>query len=137
MINLQSTLEQVKSWALAVGKLQLNYFRTNDFDSYAKSTAIDLVTDVDRQSEALIINNIEKHYHDHAILAEESGSKESDSDYCWVIDPLDGATNFISGIAIFSISIALKYRGQTILGVVYLPYLMSGPIYQRWRFIFQ
>ncbi len=80
----------------------------------------DFVTDVDRQSEQEVIQTLKRAYPDHAIIGEESGG-EADSDYVWVIDPLDGTTNFIHGFPHFAVSIALLYRGSVEVGVVYDP----------------
>jgi myo-inositol-1(or 4)-monophosphatase len=82
---------------------------------------INLVTDVDLASEQLIREAIATHYPRHQILAEEGGLAESSSEYRWIVDPLDGTTNFAHGFPIFAVSIALEYRGEMILGVVYDP----------------
>ena len=82
----------------------------------------DYVTKVDRASEQRIIEGLQKRYPDHCFLGEENGLVEGrDKDYVWVIDPLDGTTNFIHGVQQFAISIALKVRGQTEVGVVLDP----------------
>jgi len=83
--------------------------------------AINVVTDVDIASEQLIRDAIATHYPRHEVLAEESGLSESKSEYRWVIDPLDGTTNFTHGYPVFCVSIALERQGETILGVVYDP----------------
>ncbi|MBL1141658.1 MAG: inositol monophosphatase [Proteobacteria bacterium] len=80
----------------------------------------DYVTEVDRQAEHIIIETIKNAYPDHAFLAEESG-KSGDSDYVWIIDPLDGTTNFLHGIPHFAVSIALEYRGRLDQAVIYDP----------------
>ena len=81
-----------------------------------------LVTEIDKRSEEIIIGIIKKHFPRHDILAEESGTtKNQKSDYKWVIDPLDGTTNFTHGFPVFCISIALEYKGEIILGVIYDP----------------
>lgn len=82
--------------------------------------AIDLVTDVDQRSEAAILGMLRAAFPGHAIHAEESGQAAGD-DYEWLVDPLDGTTNFAHKFPVFSISIALSYRRQLILGVVYDP----------------
>ena len=110
MIDLASTLQQVKHWVKHVGDLQLSYFRSNRFTVATKSTSVDLVTEVDKQSEAYLTAEITKFFPNHHILAEESGEIGNSSDYCWVIDPLDGTTNFVSGLPLFCISVALQYR---------------------------
>jgi myo-inositol-1(or 4)-monophosphatase len=82
---------------------------------------IDLVTEVDRLSEELIITLIRDRYPDHAILAEEGGKSKGSSPYRWIIDPLDGTTNYAHGYPCFCISIALEEDGEVIYGVVYDP----------------
>jgi len=86
-----------------------------------KSTPIDLVTIADTQSEAFILKEITKTFPDHHIIAEESTTVENNSDYRWVIDPLDGTTNFVHSLPIFAVSIGLQYKDETIAGVVYNP----------------
>ena len=83
--------------------------------------AINIVTDVDLASERLIREQIATHYPRHQVLAEEGGLAETASDYRWVVDPLDGTTNFAHGYPVFCVSIALEYQGETLLGVVYDP----------------
>ena len=83
--------------------------------------AIDLVTEFDVRSEEVIISAIQTEFPDHAVLAEESGLNTRISDYQWVIDPLDGTTNFAHGIPIFAVTIALLKNNSPIVGVVYDP----------------
>ena len=83
--------------------------------------ASDFVTRVDRESEDLIISTIKKKHPSHYFLAEESVKDNITNDYRWIIDPLDGTTNFIHSYPVFSISIALELKGEIILGVVYDP----------------
>jgi myo-inositol-1(or 4)-monophosphatase len=80
----------------------------------------DLVSEVDRASEAAIIETIHGAYPEHAILAEESGATGK-SDYLWIIDPLDGTTNFIHGFPQYCVSVAVQHRGATVHGVIYDP----------------
>lgn len=81
----------------------------------------DLVSNVDIASENKIIEVIKSQYPDHGILCEESAELVTDSDYKWIIDPLDGTHNYIYGISSYGISIALEYKGELILGLVYIP----------------
>lgn len=82
----------------------------------------DLVTNVDREAEETIIRTIHKSYPDHSIIAEETGlTAGKDADYQWIIDPLDGTTNFVKGIPHFAVSIALRIKGRTEIGVVFDP----------------
>ncbi|MGE5305242.1 MAG: inositol monophosphatase family protein [Alphaproteobacteria bacterium] len=84
--------------------------------------AIDLVTSVDRESERRIVEILRRNFPSHSILAEEETNLVgSERDHCWIIDPLDGTTNFAHGYPQFCVSIALEYRGQVILALVYDP----------------
>ena len=80
----------------------------------------DFVTDIDRKAEAEIIATIRRSHPDHAFLAEESG-RRGDSEYVWIIDPLDGTTNFLHGFPTFAVSIAVEHRGRLQHAVVYDP----------------
>jgi myo-inositol-1(or 4)-monophosphatase len=80
----------------------------------------DYVSEIDRASEREIIEIIHKHYPDHAILAEESGHS-GDNETVWIIDPLDGTTNFLHGFPVFAVSIAAQQRGKLEVGVIYDP----------------
>jgi len=80
----------------------------------------DFVTEVDQKAEQEIIYTLRKAFPDHGILAEESGLREGD-DYQWIIDPLDGTTNFLHGFPQFAVSIALRHKGRLEHGVVYDP----------------
>ncbi len=80
----------------------------------------DFVTEVDRQAEHIIIETIKNAYPDHAFLAEESG-KSGDSEYLWIIDPLDGTTNFLHGFPHFAVSIALQHKERLDQAVIYDP----------------
>ncbi|MDH3352673.1 MAG: inositol monophosphatase [Gammaproteobacteria bacterium] len=80
----------------------------------------DYVSDADRAAEKAVINCILKHYPDHAILAEESGV-QGESDTVWIIDPLDGTTNYLHGFPVFCVSIGVQVKGRMEHGVVYDP----------------
>ena len=82
----------------------------------------DFVTEVDRASERLIIEQLRRAYPDHSFLGEESGALHGrDADSQWIIDPLDGTTNFIYGIPHYAVSIAFRHRGRLLHGVIYDP----------------
>ncbi|MBI5327923.1 MAG: inositol monophosphatase [Deltaproteobacteria bacterium] len=85
--------------------------------------AIDIVTEMDKRAEELIIKIIKHEFPEHGILTEESPEQKTDSEYRWIIDPLDGTTNYSHGFPVFCVSIALEKRGEIILGVVYNPML--------------
>jgi myo-inositol-1(or 4)-monophosphatase len=108
------------SLAHTAGQRLLDFYE-QELTIVSKSTAFDLVTQADQESEKLVIGRIRDTYPDHAILAEESGASAETSRYCWVIDPLDGTTNFALSLPQFSVTIALQIDGQTEIGVVYDP----------------
>ena len=80
-----------------------------------------LVTEIDKKAERMIIEKIKKRYPLHNFLGEESGSHKAVSDYKWIIDPLDGTTNFTHGLPVFCTSIALEHKGEIVLGAIYDP----------------
>lgn len=80
----------------------------------------DFVTEVDRRAEQIIIDAIKRLHPDHAFIAEESG-EHGDSDHVWIIDPLDGTTNFLHGVPQFAVSIACRVKGRLEHGVIYDP----------------
>ena len=80
----------------------------------------DFVSEVDREAERSIIETIRRSYPDHAFIAEESGRSGS-GEFEWIIDPLDGTTNFLHGFPVFAVSIALRIRGRIEHGVIYDP----------------
>ncbi len=90
-----------------------------NFSIEYKTNASNLVTEIDKKSEALIIDFINKEFPGHSVLAEESGEHGTSSEYHWVIDPLDGTTNFAHGLPIFAVSVGVQKNGETICGVVY------------------
>src|SRR5512145_2937197 len=96
--------------ALDGGGLEVRAKQRNDF-----------VTRVDRAAEEAIIEVVRKAYPDHAVLAEESGATPGQAEYQWIIDPLDGTTNFIHGFPQYCVSIAIRHRGALAHGVVYDP----------------
>src|SRR4030042_1995281 len=82
---------------------------------------VNLVTEMDLLAEKVIVSEIRKHWPDHSLLAEEKTDLQGDSPYRWVIDPLDGTTNYAHGFPVFSVSIALQMEEKVVLGVVYDP----------------
>lgn len=107
-----------------VGKIQLSYFRSDDLDIVTKSNVSDVVTRADKESEEFIVRSVLERYPDHKILGEEGGYRGNKaSDYMWVVDPLDGTTNYSQGLPVFSVSIGLRYKDETIVGVVFASYL--------------
>ncbi len=82
----------------------------------------DFVSEVDRNAESEIVNTLRRSYSDHSILGEESGLiGDADAEYQWIVDPLDGTTNFLHGYPYFSVSIALTHKGRLDQAIVYNP----------------
>lgn len=96
----------------------LGHLSTHDIQM---KKSFDFVTKVDRWSEAVIMNTIREKFPSHSFLAEETLHEKESAGYRWIIDPLDGTTNYIHGFPVFSVSIALEFRGEIILGVVFDP----------------
>ena len=106
--------------ARQAGKLLLRYYGQVDAKSVSEKGRNDFVSEVDRAAEAAILEVIRKAYPHHAILAEESG-ETAGNEFQWIIDPLDGTTNYLHGFPQFSVSIGLRHRGQLESAVVYDP----------------
>ena len=96
---------------------------SNDLDKLTveQKAPNDYVSEVDRAAEAAIIEVLKTAYPQHSILAEESGESKTESDYLWIIDPLDGTTNFLHGFPQYCVSIALSVKGVVSQGVIYDP----------------
>lgn len=102
------------------GALLLTYASAGFHVEY--KNPINLVTDADRAAEQCVIDHIRRRFPSHRFLAEERGRVEqAPSPYLWIIDPLDGTTNFAHGYPVYGVSIGLEYRGRCILGVIYDP----------------
>jgi len=119
-MNLQHLKNPLESILRQAGEILLDYFNT-DFTVKKKPQA-GLVTDADFASEKFIKAALADLVPGAAMLAEESGQSGS-SDYCWVIDPLDGTNNFAHGLPYFCVSIALTYKGVPQIGGIYQPLL--------------
>lgn len=114
------SLDEVTHWAREAGQILRRGFRLRH-DIQLKGTT-DLVTEVDHQSEELLLKRILGQYPQHCIIAEESGARNGNSEHCWYIDPLDGTINYAHGVPIFCVSIAYARAGELRLAVVYDPF---------------
>ncbi|OUW62354.1 MAG: hypothetical protein CBD58_01950 [bacterium TMED198] len=118
-------LSEYESFAIdtakGAGKVLMNYFGKLPNHS-SKSSYRDLVTKADLESEDYIIKMIQSTYLNHDVIAEESSTLLNESnDFRWIVDPLDGTTNFVHNLPIFAVSIGLQYKKETVVGVVYNP----------------
>ncbi len=119
-------MQELRTVAVAAarqaGKLIADAYRTDFRVDYKQGATTNLVTDVDRRSEAAIIEALSQAFPEHRILAEEGGEgSQTQSPYKWIVDPLDGTTNFAHGFPAFCVSIGLEVEGRVVLGVVYDP----------------
>ena len=105
--------------ARQAGTVLLPYFHRRVKVEYKGD--VDLVTEADRASEALIVEQLRTWFPDHAVVAEEGSRLAGASAYRWHVDPLDGTTNFAHGFPVFAVSIALERAGEMVVGVVYDP----------------
>ncbi len=113
-------LEVAVAAAKAAGRIQKRNL-AGSFRVDTKGDVTNLVTEVDLRCEQRIVSLLRRHFPSHGIFAEESGEEVVASSYRWLIDPLDGTTNYAHGYPFFCTSIALEHRGTVVLGVVYDP----------------
>ncbi len=109
------------SAARNAGDIIVRYLNRIDHLTISSKDRNDFVSEVDRQAEDEIIATLRKAYPDHGILAEESGTHGNGDEYQWIIDPLDGTTNFLHGFPQFAVSIALRHKGKLEQAVIYDP----------------
>ncbi|HUS25443.1 MAG TPA: inositol monophosphatase family protein [Candidatus Binatia bacterium] len=108
------------SAARAAGNLIMRNLERADTLQVTRKSLNDFVSDVDRNAEAEIVRQIRKAYPDHAIVAEEGGASGK-HDFTWIIDPLDGTTNFLHRFPHFAVSIGVQHKGKLEHGVIYAP----------------
>ena len=112
-------LEVAEKAAREAGEILIEHLgKVRDIDYKGKNN---LVTEVDKMSEDLIVSRIKETFHTHDIFAEEAGRHSNGSDHLWLIDPLDGTTNYAHAYPFFAVSIALEIKGQLKAGLVYDP----------------
>lgn len=116
---LKSTLTE----AARAGAAEILRFFNNDFKISNKEGVNNLVTEADHAAEKAIFDIIKSKHPDHQLLGEESGEIIQDSEYKWIIDPIDGTVNFAHGIPLNCVSIAIEHNKEIIMGCVYNPHL--------------
>lgn len=115
----QEAYRKAMEWVYEAGEIIKERMKQTP-DIQVKSSHADLVTEVDREVEAYIVNQIQKHYPLHNILGEEDiGNVMSDSPFLWIIDPIDGTSNFINRKKDFAISVAFCCNDQGVFGIIY------------------
>lgn len=133
---------EVMSVANDAGKLLKKYHRKIDKLKITAKEAAGVVSEADKKSEQFILKKLKKAFPEIPFLAEETTYEEFDDsrdymnsfkskDYCWIIDPLDGTSNFLNGMDYFAICIALVHKGNPVLGVVYNP--ITDDCFYAWK----
>lgn len=116
-------LKNTLTEAVKAGAAEIVRFFNTDFKITNKEGINNPVTEADHASEKAIINTIKSAYPDHYILSEEAGKIVQDSNYKWIIDPIDGTINFAKGIPINCVSIGIEHNGEMLMGAVYNPHM--------------
>lgn len=116
-------LNQILLQAAEAGAEQLRHYYEKKFTISNKEGVNNLVTEADFAADKAIQNVIKTHYPDHHILSEESGDIPTNSEYKWIIDPLDGTVNFAHGIPLCAVSIGIEKNGEMIMGAVLCPFI--------------
>ncbi len=119
-------LQIAKKLAYDAGKMALKYQQKGFRTEFKDGNPLNLVTEADKAVDEFIVKTIRSNFPDHSILSEESGAIEGSGEYKWIIDPIDGTSNFAHGIPLFAISIAITHKGKPIIGVVEIPGLKES-----------
>lgn len=117
MPDLNKLKETLLKAADEASKIHSDYFE-KDFEIGRKRDYSDLVTEVDKKAEIAIADIIYNEFPGHNILGEEGGDRKKESDYVWIVDPIDGTVNYAHAVPVFCVSIAVEYKGEVILGIV-------------------
>jgi myo-inositol-1(or 4)-monophosphatase len=124
-VDFATILAQLIPLTKQAGDIPRRYFRNNNFATHTKGSAIDLVTDADRETELFLRQHLTQHFPEIGIVGEEGDDyipPSGDPDYWWVLDPIDGTTNFAHGLSYFCVMVALATRDYTpVIGVIYNP----------------
>lgn len=121
--NPEEAIELLKPLLHDIGARILAIRESGEMEVETKKDFADIVTRADKLAETMIVDHIKQMYPDHRVRGEEGTDIKSDSEYEWIIDPIDGTTNFASGMDLFGISIGLYEKGEGRLGIMYFPAL--------------
>lgn len=116
--------EAAADFAARAGALVLDRFRSALKVEYKGRGHSDPVTDADRMSERFVHEEIRRHFPDHGVLGEEGSELQSKDAFLWVVDPIDGTTNFVNGLPLWCVSVGVLWHGRPVAGAIYTP---SGP----------
>lgn len=118
-MNLDTIVKQVMELAVETGSYILNQRQSFSLQQAEKKGLNDFVSYVDKESESRLVKGLSGILPDSGFIVEENSASHANEEFIWIVDPLDGTTNFIHGVAPFAISIALQQKNETILGVIY------------------
>ena len=121
--DLEYLCAEVRQIARKAGAFLRDERQKFDRERVEEKSAHNYVSYVDKESERRLVEQLSTLLPEAGFIAEEGSGSLTDEEYCWVIDPLDGTNNYSQGLPVFTVSIGLQYRGETLLGVVYAPYL--------------
>lgn len=120
-MDLQNVTEYMIEVAHGAGELVMEYYQKPELKFSNKSNQNDFVTEADLASEKYILEKLQERFPLFNVFAEETGAQETDSEYTWIIDPIDGTANFLHGLDYFAINIALQHNDEIVAGVTYSP----------------
>lgn len=121
MTNLKDLLVPTKALVKSVGRYQLQEAKKLKLDQIESKGFNDLVSYVDKESEKKLVAGLASILPSSDFLTEEGNGLENGADYTWIIDPLDGTTNFVQGLPLYSVSVALRHKNDIVMGIVYEP----------------
>ncbi len=127
---MKSLLSFAETVAIGAGKVTLEYFlKEIEIDRKDDDTP---VTIADRKAEEYIRARIRNEFPTHSILGEEEGESQGKSPYRWIIDPIDGTQSFIRGVPLYTVLLALEYKGEPQIGIIHVPPHLEKRFLQRW-----
>ena len=121
--NPEEAIENLKPLLHDIGEKVIAIRESDDMEIETKKDFTDIVTRADKLAETMIVDHIKQMYPGHRVRGEEGTDIKSDSEYEWIIDPIDGTTNFANGMDLFGISVGLYEKGKGKLGIMYFPAL--------------
>ncbi|MCP4510164.1 MAG: inositol monophosphatase, partial [Fuerstiella sp.] len=129
-MNTVNSVDVAKEAALAAGEVLSDYFQSG-LSMRTKGASVELVSDADINGERAIAEVIRSRFPDHGILGEEENSDDEGTEHLWIVDPLDGTTNFAHGIPHFAVSVAYYVNGVPQCGVIYNPLRQDWYVAER------
>ena len=117
----QEILAKIKPTIKKAGDKLKEEYESRQIYNFSVKAKGEIVTKVDKIAEEIILSAIKEYFPDHSILSEETGKQDKESDYMWIVDPLDGTTNFAMKNPFFNTTVSLVHKGEIVIGLVYAP----------------